>query len=344
MQRSLFPTAPQSGAEAIAALEDRYASNARATLPENMYVRSVARGRAVARHVFEWSQADGGHEAFANNFPAYIPPVGPGQWQPTPPGLLRALQPFWGTNRPFALPPNGKSGSPPPPPAYSEDPGSQFHRMALECYRVTSELTPEQAAIARFWSDDPGATATPGGHSLSILTQVVRQLDLGLDRAAEAYAKVTIAVADAFIACWRTKYEHNLLRPITYIQRVIDPSWTPLLVTPPFPEYTSGHSVQSAAAAHVMTDLVGEVAFTDRTHEQRGLPARTYRSFTAAAEEAAISRLYGGIHFRPAIERGLQQGHRVGQCASTVLRGVASPGSNKTTARWAGAAVRADTA
>jgi hypothetical protein len=191
--------------------------------------------------------------------------------------------------------------------------GSAFYVEARECYRVTNDLTPEQQAIARFWSDDPGQTATPPGHSLSILTQVARELNLTLDRAAEAYAKVGVAVADSFVSCWRTKYQYNLLRPVTYIRRVIDPSWTSLLVTPPFPEYTSGHSVQTAAAARVLTSLFGQLSFTDHTHDARGLSPRTFSSFAAAAEEAAISRLYGGIHFRAAIEHGLEQGACIGE-------------------------------
>jgi hypothetical protein len=121
-----------------------------------------------------------------------------------------------------------------------------------------------------------------------------------------------MAVADAFIACWGSKYRYNLVRPVTCIRAVIDPTWLPLLATPPFPEYTSGHSVQSAAAARVMTDLFGEVPFTDHTHDERGLAPRAFDSFVQAAEEAAVSRLYGGIHFQPAIERGLEQGTCVG--------------------------------
>ncbi len=122
-------------------------------------------------------------------------------------------------------------------------------------------------------------------------------------------------MADAFVACWKTKYEHNLLRPITYVQAVIDPTWgNPLpLTTPPFPEYTSGHSVQSGAMAAVLGGLFGDVPFTDHTHDARGLPPRSFASFEAAAEEAAISRLYGGIHFRSAIERGLEQGACIGE-------------------------------
>jgi membrane-associated phospholipid phosphatase len=135
--------------------------------------------------------------------------------------------------------------------------------------------------------------------------------------AAEAYARVGIAVADAFIAAWYTKYQYNLLRPVIYVRAVIDPAWTPLLVTPPFPEYTSGHSVQLGAAATVLTDMFGEQAFTDTTHTDHGLvpvlAPRTFPSFQAVAAEAALSRLYGGIHFRSAIERGLRQGTCVGQ-------------------------------
>jgi hypothetical protein len=197
--------------------------------------------------------------------------------------------------------------------AYSEDPRSPFYAEAHECYLALRALTPEQEAIARFWSDDPGLTPTPPGHSISILTQIVRAGDVGLAGAAEAYAKVGIAVADAFISCWSTKYRHNLLRPVTYVRRLIDPGWTTLLVTPPFPEYTSGHSVQSAAVAQVLTDTFGPTAFTDRTHERRGIPARSFDSFMDAAHEAAISRLYGGIHFRAAIERGIEQGLCIGR-------------------------------
>jgi hypothetical protein len=316
--RLLFPTTPSGNIAAIDELERRLAAEAQVALPFGIYKRSVSRGTDVARHVFDWSTTDGGDEAFRNNFPVYTPPSGPGLWVPTPPGLLPALQPYWGSNRPF-VPRSGETCSPGPPPSFSESVGSSFYADAHECYRVTSNLTPEQEAIARFWSDDPGQTATPPGHSISILTQVARTLNLTLDRAAEAYAKVGIAIADAFISCWQTKYDYNLLRPVTYIRNVIDPNWTPLLVTPPFPEYTSGHSVQTAAAAHVLTSLFGQFSFTDHTHDARGLPPRSFSSFAAAAEEAAVSRLYGGIHFRAAIERGLEQGVCVGDQVTALV-------------------------
>jgi hypothetical protein len=145
---------------------------------------------------------------------------------------------------------------------------------------------------------------------------VVKGHGYTLDVAAEAYARVGMAVADAFVSCWNTKYRYNLLRPVTYIRHLIDPSWSSLLVTPRFPEYTSGHSVQSGAAAQVLTDLFGTVAFMDHTHDDRGLTPRSFGSFFEAAEEAALSRLCGGIHFRTAIVLGLEQGRCVGQHVS----------------------------
>lgn len=169
----------------------------------------------------------------------------------------RSLLPCWGQLRPFVLA-DGSQCTPVAPPAYSEDPGSDFYQEAWEVYTVVKQLTAEQLTIAQFWADDPGRTGTPPGHSISILNQILVQQGSSLETAAEAYARLGIALADSFIACWWTKYQHNLLRPITYIHTVLgDPTWSTPVNTPPFPEYTSGHSVQSAAAAQVLTDLFG---------------------------------------------------------------------------------------
>jgi hypothetical protein len=309
--RSHFPTTPPENLEAIDALERRFLDEARDEVPGAIYRRSVQRGRQIADHIFEWSRSDGGHEGYKNNFPPYDPPTGPGKWVPTPPDFLRGLQPYWGKNRPLFIP-RGSAGSPGPPPHYSEEPGSDFYREGLEVYETDRDLTPEQKEIALFWADAAG-TPTPPGHSISILTQIVRQLELRLDRAALAYALVGIALSDAFVCCWHTKYRDNLLRPVTYIRELFEEDWLPFIVTPPFPEYTSGHSVQSGAAAQVLTDLFGPHPFTDHTHDERGMEPRSFESFMHAAEEAAISRLYGGIHFRSAIERGVAQGIRLGK-------------------------------
>ena len=252
-------------------------------------LRSREFGKAIAEAVFEWSKTDGGHQGYLTNFPqSYIPPTGPGFWEPTPPAFQRALQPFWGNNRPF-VPGAIALTQPPPPPSFSTDPNSDFYRQASEVYQVKQNLTPEQERIAKFWSDDPGIGGTPPGHSISIATQVLQKEQADLELAAETYAKVGIAVSDAFISCWKCKYDFNLMRPVTYIREQFDAAWLPLLNTPPFPEYTSGHSVQSGATATVLTDLFGnQYKFTDYTHELRvdidGSP-RSYDSFMEMANE-----------------------------------------------------------
>jgi hypothetical protein len=310
MTRSLFPTAPDALRAEIDALEANLAGD----VPAGILLRSTDRGREVAAAVDGWARNDGGHEGYLRNFPStYVPPAGPGSWVPTPPGFQPALQPYWGGNRCMAID-NAQACDPGPPPAFFPDAGSAFFAEALEVYVTVNGLTLEQRAIALFWSDDPGQTATPPGHSISILGQLMRLQDRSLADAATAYARMGIAVCDAFIACWNVKYRDNLLRPITYIRTYIDPAWgNPLpLTTPPFPEYPSGHSVQSGAAAEVLAATFGTVAFADHTHDARGLAPRTFASFSAFAEEAAISRLYGGIHYRSAIERGLAQGRCIG--------------------------------
>jgi hypothetical protein len=287
--------------------------------------RSLMQGRIIANAVLVWSLSDGGYQGQLTNFPArYIPPEGPGMWVQTPRPQgdpLRALQPYWGENRSFVVRRDAQCVLPPPP-EYAEEVGSDFYAEAYEVYDTVKHLTAEQNAIALFWADDAGLTMTPPGHSTSILNQVLAQENATLDVAAEAYAKMGMAQADAFILGWYYKYHYNLIRPITYIRDVIDPDWntsviTDPVVTPPFPEYPSGHSVQSGAAAQVLTDLFGaEYTFTDHTHDERGLEPRTFNSFFAFAEEAAISRLYGGIHFRSAIDLGVENGKCIGTVVS----------------------------
>jgi hypothetical protein len=269
--------------------------------------RSVEHGRAVGRAVLEWASTDG--YAAAVRCP-YTPPVGAGLWVPTPPTFAPALEPCWGRLRPMALA-DGATCQVEPPPPYSETPGSLFHQEGREVYDVTLNLTEEQLTIALFWADNPGQTGTPAGHWMRIVGQLAVQEGFDIDRAAEAYARTGIAVNDAFINCWFTKYVYGLVRPVTYIRKLFDPGWTSPVGTPPFPEYTSGHSTQSGATAAILTDMLGTVAFTDSTHLEIGLAPRSFPSLERAADEAAISRLYGGIHYRAAIDVGLEQGRCV---------------------------------
>lgn len=322
--RLLYPNATAEMVARIDSLESALAAEYAADADEAVITRSIAYGESVADAVFEYSKTDGGHEGHTRNFPTdYTPPVGDGLWVPTPNrgggAPQSALQPYWGNNRPFVLTPGtpNDASEPGPPPAYSTDPGSALYVEADEVYQTLKNLTAEQQATALYWSDDPVKTCTPPGHSVSIMTQCIIQQEGKLDAAALCYAQVGMAVSDAFIACWESKFRYNLLRPITYINEVIDPAYDyndMPVNTPPFPEYTSGHSVQSGAAAAVLTHIFGPTfSFTDHTHDALGMAPRTYASFDEAAQEAAISRLYGGIHYRAAIDNGVEQGKKIGE-------------------------------
>ena len=318
---SFFGNTGPSGQQAMARMASRKQTRLSESVDGEIAARSIAHGKAVADHILVWSQTDGGAVVENMGFPYdYTPQPGPEHWVPT--STIRQQQapllPNWGNNRTFAMP-AGATCALSAPPAYSEDPQSEFYVQAKEVYDAVNGLTPEQKAIARFWSDDPMLSPTPPGHWVSIACEILEAQGQPESRCAEVLALVGIAVADAFIGCWQSKYEYDLVRPVTYIKRMIDPKWEPLLITPPFPEYPSGHSTQSGAAAEVLTAVFGPgFAFTDSTHVDDGIPARNFPDFWAAADEAAISRLYGGIHYRAAIDRGLDQGRCIGAYAAAL--------------------------
>jgi hypothetical protein len=310
---------------AIDALEDQI--EAGFTVSQEVLDRSIARGTEVATAVIAWSTTDG--FTTLNNC-AYTVPVGTGMWEPTFPAFAAPLQPCWGEMRTFALLFGAECPSLPPTP-YSEVPGSKFYLEAVDVQLTVDNAVASEIEIAQFWADSPVQTGTPPGHWVRILSQVAVQNALTLDVAAEGLARVGIAVADAFISCWDMKYYYNVVRPITYIRSptgLNDPAWLTCvgiggvgnITTPNFPEYTSGHSVQSGAAAEVLTDLLGTVPFDDDTHAILGLAPRSFTSFLAAAAEAGISRLYAGIHFRPAIIRGVEQGRCIGNVVNTQIQ------------------------
>ena len=310
-----FENTGPSGQNAMLKLEAKLKEKVSTDVPADVLTRSEAHGRAVAEHILAWSQDDGGAVIETLGFPQdYELPKGPSHWVPTSLVALqqKPLLPKWGKNRTFAMP-KGTSCALPSHPEYSEDKTSQFYKEALEVYEAKQNLTPERRAIARFWADDAMLSMTPPGHWISIALQIMDRDKVGLDKNVDTLARLGVAVADGFIGCWQAKYQYDLIRPISYIRRVVDPKWEPLLNTPPFPEYPSGHSTQSGAAAAVLTNLFGEnFAFEDKTGSHAGLAPRNFASFNAAADDAGISRLYGGIHFRAAIERGLEQGRCIG--------------------------------
>lgn len=226
---------------------------------------------------------------------------------------VKPTAPFWGDLRPFVIR-NGDECAPPPPPTYSEVPGSPFWKMGKEYFDSVSALTPEKRQVALFWADNPVATGTPGFHWVSVANQMVARRPLRADQAVELYALMSMSIADAFIGCWKEKYRSNVVRPVTYVQRVFDKNFQTVFPTPPFPEYTSGHSVQSAAAVVVLERLVGDsLSFVDSTQVDVGHPPRPFASFRAARDEVALSRLYGGVHYLPAIMDGMTQGTCIGR-------------------------------
>ena len=309
-----FSNTGPTGQRAMLAMAKKLDAVASEGIAPEVISRSLAYGIAVSTHILDWSATDGGAVIENMGFPyEYSLTEGPAHWVPTSTVAVqqKPLLPNWGQNRPFTLPVDDPCGLPLPP-EYSEDPASAFYAEAMEVYETSKSLTDDQKAIARFWSDDPMLSSTPPGHWISISLQIFERDATPLALQAETLALVGMAMADGFIACWRAKFEVDLLRPITYIRRVIDKKWEPLLNTPPFPEYPSGHSTQSAAAAGVLSGLYGaSFAFTDATHADDGIKPRDFASFQAASEEAAMSRLYGGIHFRAAIVQGLAQGNCV---------------------------------
>lgn len=282
--------------------------------------RSESYGKLMAMAIMTWARTDGGHEAWGplrRSRANYVPPSGAGRWTATPPAFAKPLLPYWGENRTFALK-TAQECAAPQPLEYSEEPSSAFYKSAQEVYRISQAATQEQRQFALYWADDPGKTPTPAGHWSFIANDLLKTRKASLADAAVTHARLNLAMADAFTAGWSTKYSVNLLRPVTYVQGSFDSNWVPpLMVTPPFPEYPSGHSVQSSAAAGVLEQIFGvNTAFTDNTHNDRGWGPRTFPSFKAAADEAALSRLYAGIHFRFGVEGGQVQGKCV---ASKVL-------------------------
>ncbi len=314
--RLLYANAPDAFKTKINELEASNLSKYSTDEEQEVIDRSIAFGQVVANEIFEWSKTDGGHEGYTKNFPtSYVVPIGPGLWVPTSTQKI-PLQPYWGDNRTF-ITNDALVSQPVLNKKFSTDKTSDFYFQATEVYNTVKNSTPDQTLIAKYWSDDAGLIGgTPPGHSISILIQILNKENANLTTAAEMFAKAGMSLADAFISCWKCKYTFNLLRPVSYIQQNIDATWNPILSTPPFPEFTSGHSSQSGAFAIIMTNKFGNnYRFTDNTHANRsdinGSP-RTYNSFNEMALEAANSRLYGGIHYREGNESGIKQGELIG--------------------------------
>lgn len=294
-------------------------------IPREIFERSKRYGQLVAEAIYNWSATDPiGHEAFRNPRPSsYIPPTGPGKWVPTYPDAGAAMFPNWGHARTFAISEDEKLCL--PPLEFSNDKNSALYKQALEVYQKnTPILSYEDQWIAEFWSDDVlDVTFSPPTRFMVITGQVLEARNADLALAVYTAAKVGMALNDAGVAAWYSKYIYNVERPVTYIRREIDPSWQPhLWFTPSFPAYPSGHATFGAAGSEALTSIFGDkYAMVDRSHQGRveflGTP-RSYKSFYEMAEENAYSRIPLGVHFRMDAEEGVRLGYAIGRKVSSM--------------------------
>ncbi len=303
----------------ILALENSFSQEFRTKVGADVFNRSKDHGEAVADAMWNWSRTDPfGHEVYKNPRPeGYTPPSGPGLWQPTYPDFGAAIFPYWGKGRTFAISDTDKLAR--SPLVFSEDSNSPFYIQALEVKSAVDNLDFTNQWIAEFWSDDfLGETFAAPTRWIAVTNQIINTEQCNLETALYAYAKVSIALNDASVAAWHSKYVYNVERPVSYINRVLDADWKPHRdSSPPFPAFPSGHATFGAAAAEVLSHIFGySYSMTDRSHDGRteflGMP-RSFDTFYQMAEENAASRIPLGVHFRMDAEEGLRLGYKVGR-------------------------------
>lgn len=312
--KSLFANTSPANMSSIDSLEAVFATKFESQATDEQLSNAASFGKSVATAIFEWSKSDGAHEPYLHiTDPAYVPPVGPGLWIPTPPLFGKPVLPHWGDNRTF-VPGIAEATQPEAPMPYSSVPGSPFYEMANNLYRISLSLTDADIVTVKFWADGiPGSLNVPA-HATNILIQLVQLNKLNLEEAAIAYCKHSMAVSDAIISCFKTKYHYNLIRPVSYIRGEMGHSdWNSVITTPSFPEYTAAHAVVSAASATIMESIFGRnYGFTDHTYDASFGP-RSFDSFNDYANDAGYSRVLGGIHYAPSVKAGLMQGRKVGE-------------------------------
>ncbi len=308
MNRSLFPGASPANQAAINDLENELQAQYAGEVDDVTMQRSIEFGRSIAQAVFAWASTDGTATMPAPS--TYVIPMGDGLWEKTPPNFGGPVNPFPEMRR-LIVAGSLEGSTPEPPPAYSTNPNSAFYAMVKDVYDRSFVLTPEQKAAAFYHRDAPGYPG--GGTVVAILSQVIQKAGCNLDVTAVAYAKVGIAIADAGTQCFRVKYKVNLVRPITYIQKVmLHPEWTAQFPTPGHPEFPSAHGSVGGALSTVLTDVLGDnFSFTLNHYDYLNFPARSYKSFNDLAQEMGDSRVFGGIHYQASCDKGLILGKKV---------------------------------
>jgi len=296
-------------------------------MPVDVFDRSIAYGESVGEHILQWADKDNYKQT--RTFPKFTVDDNPARWKPTPPDYMDAIEPHWNDIRPFVLDSASQFQPHRPIPFDMTDKDSKFYKEVLEVYKimdVAPDQKEERMAVAKFWDCNPYTShhqghvmfatkkITPGGHWMGITKNACKLANADIMTSAKAYALTSVCLADGFISSWDEKFRSDLVRPETVINSYLDPEWAPALQTPPFPEYTSAHSVISASASIALSSIFGNnFEYTDSVELEFGMPPRSFTSFRAAAEEAAVSRLYGGIHYGPSCFIGVDQGDDVGK-------------------------------
>ena len=302
-----------------------------AGIPSDVLKNTMLFSDTVVATIMQWSKGD--NYAKSRSAEKYSVTTEEGRWVPTPPMYAQALEPHWATIRTLVLDSAGQYKCAPPHKYNMKDTTSAYCKEVMEVKRTGENLTDEQKHIAEFFDDNPFnmhvtghvmyATKkfSPPGHWMNIVGIAAQKSGVDFNKTVAAYTATSIALFDGFISCWYTKYQTNTLRPETVINGVLDPQWRPFIQTPPFPSYVSGHSVISAASAEVMTHFFGNnFSYTDSSELEFGIPNRSFTSFKHAADEASLSRLYGGIHFRQDLVEGQKLGYKIGEHVLQRLR------------------------
>nr|WP_231402193.1 vanadium-dependent haloperoxidase [Panacibacter microcysteis] len=320
--RNIYIQTSDDNKRKIDSLEKSFLKRYSGGIDQSVVNRSVAYGKTIAAAIFEWSKNDGGHRGYLNNFDKkLIPPQKPGCWQPPLYAQTFShfpLHPHWGKNRTFLA--QDSAVAAPVFVSYDTAPSSGYYQQFIQVYEKNKLLSQDEKEAAIWWSDDPEVTPTPPGHSYYLATIAIRKTQPSLIKCGETYAKLGIALADAFRNCWKWKYQFYSERANTFVTQHIDARWESFWPDPPFPAFPSGHAIQAAAMATVLTDLYGDsFSFTDSLHVGRprdeirnvDFKERHFNSFWQAANETANSRFYGGIHIPQDNERGIEKGKEI---------------------------------
>lgn len=311
MVRSFFTGLTPANMASIDSLEAAYNEKLRPAEGSAVFNRSQAYGRRIATAMHDWSLTE---DFNGSNIGYVLPAPFPGSWEPTPPAFVPVpVLPFAKNATPYVQE-DLTAISPKFPLPYSETPGSPFYDMVKQVYDVNKALTAEQKSIALFWVDAGNGTGyTPPGHDFLFITQAIEQSHANLATAAEVYAKAGIANMDGTIVTFRSKYDNFLLRPVTYIQKLIEPGWLPFIGTPPHPEYPAAHAMATGSIMAAVEPILGlNLTVTDHSYDFRGWTPMTFTSVFNYAEMAGLSRNYGGIHYMISINTGLQMGKEIG--------------------------------